>query len=104
MPIRIVPLDAILGRFSPVGQTVVREMLTRPGVSGVCYFENQQMDSPQFGSGQALIFGPSCTYKTLGELDGKWLNDLPSQRQYPVEAYVIPASEGLTAPTAETPQ
>jgi len=34
--------------------------------------------------------GPNCTYKTSADTDGKWLNDLPSQRQYPTMVAEVP--------------
>jgi len=47
--------------------------------------ENLQMDSRAFGRASVLAVGPGKTYETLEALEGKWLNDLPSERQYPTE-------------------
>lgn len=47
--------------------------------------ENLQMDSHAFGRSSVLAVGPGKTYATLEALEGKWLNDLPSERQYPTE-------------------
>lgn len=47
-------------------------------------FENQQMDSSAFGARTVMCVGKNNTYKTVEECEGKWLKDLPSQRQYAV--------------------
>ena len=60
----------------------------------VVYFENQMFDSSAFGSRSALPVGPNNTYKTVEACEGKWLNDLPSQRQY-AQCW-CPASEVIT--------
>ena len=49
----------------------------------VC-FENQAFDSSAFGARSAVVVGPNNTYQTPADCEGHWLNDLPSQRQYPV--------------------
>lgn len=46
-------------------------------------FENQQFDSSSFGLQTCVLVGPAYTYKTLAQVESSWLNDLPSQRQYP---------------------
>lgn len=46
-------------------------------------FENQQMDSSNFGNRTCLCVGPNNTYKTVEDVKSSHLNDLPSQRQYP---------------------
>ena len=45
-------------------------------------FENQDFSSSQFGMRTVVCVGPECTYKIPSECEGKWLHDLPSQRQY----------------------
>jgi len=45
-------------------------------------FENQDFCSSQFGAKSVVCVGPECTYKTPQDCEGKWLHDLPSQRQY----------------------
>lgn len=55
----------------------------------VC-FECLQLDSSWAGRRAALVVGPSCAYRTVEETHGKWLNDLPSQRQYPVYWATVP--------------
>jgi hypothetical protein len=54
-------------------------------------FENQDMWSSRMGQRTAVICGPSNTYKSHRDTEGKWLNDLPSQRQY--ATYWIPVQE-----------
>jgi hypothetical protein len=45
-------------------------------------FENQDFCSSRFGARTVVCVGPGCTYRTPEECEGKWLHDLPSQRQY----------------------
>jgi hypothetical protein len=47
-------------------------------------FVNLDMNSSQFGKWTVLPIGPDQTFKTLAEVQDGHLNDLPSQRQYPV--------------------
>ncbi len=47
-------------------------------------FENQQLDSSECGRRQVLGVGPGFTCETLEAAAEGHLNDLPSQRQYPV--------------------
>ena len=47
-------------------------------------FENQDMCSSQLGARTVVCVGPECTYKMPEQCEGKWLHDLPSQRQYAV--------------------
>jgi hypothetical protein len=62
----------------------INALLDRDDVDGLISFENQQMDSSSFGVRTQVAYGPGCTYKKPEDVEGKWLNDLPSQRQYPV--------------------
>lgn len=57
------------------------------GNTYIVLFENQMFDSSAFGERTAVAVGPDKTYKTLADVANGWLNDLPSQRQYPI-AYV----------------
>jgi len=51
---------------------------------GIVLFENRMMDSTNYGRMTAMIIGPTNTFKSAEDCEGKFLNDLPSQRQYPV--------------------
>lgn len=55
-----------------------------PDAIGVVLWVVLQMDSSRFGDSMVLIIGPSNTYKTVADCEGKWLGDLPSERRYPV--------------------
>jgi hypothetical protein len=54
------------------------------GTTHLVLFQNVDFTSSDFGSSTIVAIGPNRTYKTLAEVFGKWLNDLPSQRQYPI--------------------
>jgi hypothetical protein len=81
--LRQVTLDELLKDFSPEGREKVLRSARHTNADALVLFENVQMDSSQFGSQSVLCVGPTCTYKSVQETDGRWLNDLPSQRQYP---------------------
>ena len=83
MAVRRVDLATFLESFDPSVHERIGALLDRDGVSAVVCFENVCMDSSALGERTALIVGPSCTYKNVDACEGQWLNDLPSQRQYP---------------------
>lgn len=47
-------------------------------------FVNQDFWSSNLGQRTVLAVGAEFTYKSVSELEGRHLNDLPSQRLYPV--------------------
>lgn len=55
-----------------------------PSATHVVLFENLTMDSSTFGTGKCLAVGPGLTYPNVEACEGKWLNEMPSQRLYPV--------------------
>jgi hypothetical protein len=57
------------------------------GVTHLVVFQNITLDSSRLGDETILAIGPAMTYKTLAEVEGRHLYDLPSQRQYP-QAFV----------------
>ena len=73
----------------------VREWVKEPGVVGVVLFRNMAFDSSSFGASSCIVVGEGRTYKTIEECEGKWLKDLPSQRQY-AESFVR-ANGGVAA-------
>lgn len=72
----------LLEMFDPEVHDRLRASLDKH--DGLVVFENQAFDSSQFGARSALPYGPEASNKRLEDLEGKWLNDLPSQRQYAV--------------------
>lgn len=63
----------------------LQEALKRkPDAVGLVLFENKTFDSSSHGAMTAMLIGPTNTYKSAEECEGKHLNDAPSQRQYPV--------------------
>jgi hypothetical protein len=84
--------DELFAMFDKEVHNILTERLNRPDVTGMVVFVNQDMCSSQLGQSTALIVGPNCTYKSWQETEGKWLNDLPSQRQY-AEAYYEKGSD-----------
>jgi len=68
--------------FDPEVHQTLKDVAKKFDADGMIVFENLQMDSSQFGERTAVVFGSCCTYKTAQDAEGKWLYDLPSQRQY----------------------
>jgi hypothetical protein len=65
----------------------IDRMLEREDVTGICIFENLDMWSSNLGSSSALCYGPGCTYKTIDDLKGQHLGDVPSRFKYPTKYY-----------------
>jgi hypothetical protein len=55
----------------------------KPGTTQLVFFENQMLDSSHCGESSIVAIGPDHTYKSVAEVQGQWLHDLPSQRQHP---------------------
>lgn len=71
------------GRFDV--EVALQEALKRKSDAvGLVLFENKMLDSSSRGTMTAMLIGPTNTYKSVEECEGKYLNELPSQRQYPV--------------------
>jgi predicted YcjX-like family ATPase len=58
-----------------------------PDATHAVLFVNLDFSSSQFGHWTVMVVGPGQTYKKIEDVDGSWLHDLPSMRQYP-SAYV----------------
>ena len=86
--IKRVDLDTFLAEYDPSVHGKIKRLLRERAVSAVVDFVNVCLDSSQLGARTAVIVGPGCTYKSVEDCEGKWLNDLPSRRQYPQRAYV----------------
>lgn len=68
----------------PSIQVAIDEAIEIYAATHVVKFENQAMDSSSLGASTFMVVGPHCTYKTPDDCKGRWLYDLPSQRQYAV--------------------
>lgn len=85
--VKLIPLDELLAKFDKAYHRPIRDLLDQEHVQGIVVFENLQMDSSQFGNRGAVIYGTTCTYKTVEECAAGRLGDVPSRFAYPV-AYV----------------
>lgn len=82
--------EASTGRRS-ISEGIKRQLeavLARPDVVGMILFRNVTLDSSELGRCSALPYGPGCTYKTLEEIGGRPIGDVPSRFQYP-ESYCL---------------
>jgi len=83
----------IKDRLAPEAIDETLEKAARNKATHFVLFENLQFDSSAFGQLAVLLIGPSCTYKTIDEIEGQHLGDLPSQRKYPVAYCEAPGAE-----------
>jgi hypothetical protein len=88
---RQVSLDVLLHEFagedddeSYDARRAVERMGRTNQAAALVLFRNLQLDSSRRGEMNVMAVGPECTYKTVDEVDGLRLGDLPSQRMYPV--------------------
>lgn len=74
-----------LSLFDPSVHDQIKAAAKRyPNATAVVCFENLDMCSSELGHRSALVVGPDNTFTSVEDCRGKHLNDLPSQRQYPV--------------------
>ncbi len=83
MALSQISLGQLLALMSESVRDRVVALARQPGTTHLVFFENQMLDSSACGQSTVLAIGPSCIYKTLADVQGTWLHDLPSQRQYP---------------------
>lgn len=75
--------QTLLDQFDEEVHDKIREAIKSTQATHIVLFENLDMSSSSLGKRTALCVGPSCTFKSPEDCEGKHLNDLPSQRQYP---------------------
>lgn len=77
------PLQEFLEEvYDQESKEACRQGLEREGVTALVLFRNDNFNSSAFGAQTVMVIGPPFTYKTVEEVEGRHLNDLPSQRQY----------------------
>lgn len=80
----------LLGQFEPSVHQAIFDAVKKYQSTHVVIFKNLNFDSLRFGAKVALAVGPNNTYKSPGDCKGKWLNNLPSERLYPVSYARVP--------------
>lgn len=78
--------DEFIGQFDERVHNEIRRAIfwQYPDAIAFVCFQNLDIGSTHSNQCTCLPIGPSCTYKAVEDTEGKHLNDLPSQRQYPV--------------------
>lgn len=90
MTIKLITMDELLKKFDPGTRPAIQFLAKKkPTATHIALFENLQMDSSACGACTAVLVGPDNTFRTLEEIDGRHLGDLPSQRQYAVAAVAL---------------
>ena len=73
----------MLSHFDESLHKSIKNLASKDGVVNLVEFINQNFSSSEFGRNTVMAIGPGFSYETLNDVKGKFLNDLPSQRQYP---------------------
>ena len=60
-----------------------------PTATHVALFVNCNLDSSELGTNQCIVVGPNNTFQSVEDCIGRWLNDLPSQRQQFIRAITV---------------
>lgn len=71
----------LLELFDESVRARLESALGKEGVDGLIVYEDAQI-RVQYPARTAVVYGPGCTFKSV-ETSAKWLNDLPTMRQYP---------------------
>lgn len=79
----------LLDLFDPAVHGTLAWWMQMPGVEALVVFENVMMDSSAFGERTATPVGARFTFTSVEACEGKWLNDLPSQRQHATSFFLI---------------
>lgn len=80
----LISAAAFLAMFDEDVRPAILARAAWPGITHLVMFECQLFDSSSFGNRTMLPIGPGRTFETLEAVQGKWLKDLPSQREYAV--------------------
>lgn len=83
----------LFGMFGEQVHGKIREKLDLEMVHGMIVFECVDTCSSNLGRRTAVTYGPGGTIPTLKSANGKWLGDLPSQRQHARWYYVKPTAQ-----------
>lgn len=75
-------MEAFLEEFDPEVWPDIKEAAARYDATHVVMARCEDLWSSQRGRKTAMVVGPNNTYKTPEDCEGRWINDLPSQRQY----------------------
>ena len=76
--------EEFLKEMNPECVEHVKKMVKKTGATGLVLFRNMNMTASAFGNSTIMAFGPTCTYKTVEQVEGGHLNDMPSQQQHPM--------------------
>jgi hypothetical protein len=80
-----VTMDEFLTLFDETVHETIKQRFSIQNVTGIVCFETQALELIAAGRARrtAVIVGPTCTFKSVDDCQGKWLGDLPSERLYP---------------------
>ena len=76
-----VTIEEIIMNFDKEDIEYLKQQVKELNGTHIVLAENKNMSSSRFGQKSAIIVGGKASYK-INDCNGKWLNDLPSQRQY----------------------
>ncbi|RLC75316.1 MAG: hypothetical protein DRI61_15115 [Chloroflexi bacterium] len=76
--------EALSSKFDPSVRDRLKRLWDEPNTTALVLFECRDFWSSRFGQRSALAVGPGRTYVHWKACEGKWLNNLPSQRLHAV--------------------
>lgn len=76
-----VKIEEILEHFDEIDIYYLKQQAIKLEATHIVLAENLNLSSQFLGQKSALLVGGEASFK-INECEGKWLNDLPSQRQY----------------------
>lgn len=78
------------GLYTPEVQQEILKRVKETGATHLVLFEVLDLGSPNLGHCAILMIGPGMTYKSIKEVIGKHLGDVPSRFMYPTAWAAIP--------------
>lgn len=89
--IKEISFGELLGKMDPTVRERIKQSLVRHQSTIAVLFENLDLRSRFFGARSVLgVGGADNTYKTLDEVRGQHLGQVPSVFQYPVAWAAVP--------------
>jgi hypothetical protein len=86
---RKVSFDVLMKEVHPDVVEDIRAMIKENSASCLVLFRNMDRGSSSFGNSSVVAVGPTCTYKTIEDCDGKYMCDgkhlrnSSNHKQYP---------------------
>ena len=85
---KLVSFEALLGDYYQqhyeTTRQKIQELWAKETTEALVVFENLDFSASEYGQRATMQIGPTCTYKTVKEVEGKPIGQTPSVFKYPV--------------------